>query len=132
MEVQIRTKKMHELAEYGIAAHWLYKEKNNTDAQAFREYRYWIKELVEDKLLEEDATTFLQYLQLELFQEEVYVFTPKGELIELPEGSTPVDFAYAIHSKIGDHCAAAKINNKIVALHTRLQQGDIVDWGGGR
>lgn len=127
MEVQIRTKQMHELAEYGIAAHWLYKEKNSTDAQAFREYRYWIKGLVEDRILEEDATTFLQYLQLELFQEEVYVFTPKGALIELPEGSTPVDFAYAIHSKIGDHCAAAKINNKMVALHTRLQQGDIVE-----
>lgn len=126
MEVQIRTKQMHELAEYGVASHWLYKEKERLDTNDARQY-HWLNKIIEEKIIEEDSATFLQSLRFELFQDEVFVFTPNGALIELPEGSCPVDFAYAIHSELGEKCTGARINNVIKPLNTILQHGDIVE-----
>ena len=126
MEVQIRTNQMHELAEYGVASHWLYKEKNRMNPNDVQQY-HWLNKIIEEKILEEDSTTFLQSLRLELFQDEVFVFTPKGALLELPEGSCPIDFAYAIHTELGEKCTGSRINNTIKPLNTVLQHGDIVE-----
>ncbi|MDE7469695.1 MAG: bifunctional (p)ppGpp synthetase/guanosine-3',5'-bis(diphosphate) 3'-pyrophosphohydrolase, partial [Desulfovibrionaceae bacterium] len=126
MEVQIRTNEMHELAEYGVASHWLYKEKNRVRPNDVQQY-HWLNKIIEEKILEEDSTTFLQSLRLELFQDEVYVFTPQGALLELPEGSCPIDFAYAIHTELGEKCTGSRINNVIKPLNTVLQHGDIVE-----
>ncbi|MGL4722695.1 MAG: RelA/SpoT family protein [Desulfovibrionaceae bacterium] len=126
MEIQIRTKEMHELAEYGIASHWFYKERSSINPQDLKEYE-WLHKLLENKILEEDPATFLQSLRLELFQDEVYVFTPRGAVLELPEGASPIDFAYAIHSEIGEHCTGTKINNKLSPLNTKLKTGDIIE-----
>ncbi|WP_431859586.1 RelA/SpoT family protein [Azospirillum sp.] len=124
IEVQIRTKDMHEVCELGVAAHWAYKQ--GQPRAGAREYR-WLRELLD---ILEHATKpeeFLEHTKLELFQDQVFCFTPKGDLIALPRGATPVDFAYAVHSEVGDHCVGAKINGRMLPLRTQLQNGDQVD-----
>ncbi len=124
VEIQIRTWEMHERAEKGIAAHWAYKEgKNVKDNTVYS----WLKSLVESIKSSKNPSELLENVKLELFSEEVFVFTPKGDIKVLPVGATPVDFAYQIHTDVGDHCAGAKINGKIVPLNYKLQSGDIVE-----
>ncbi|MFZ2087001.1 MAG: bifunctional (p)ppGpp synthetase/guanosine-3',5'-bis(diphosphate) 3'-pyrophosphohydrolase [Desulfobaccales bacterium] len=126
MEVQIRTQEMHRIAEEGIAAHWSYKEKRPfkvKDAQRFA----WLRQLVD---LQKDLKTpeeLLEGMRLELFPDEVYVFTPQGEVKELPRGATPVDFAYAIHTEVGNTCTGAKVNGRMVPLRHELKNGDTVE-----
>lgn len=124
VEVQIRTWEMHERAEKGIAAHWAYKEgRSIKDGGVYS----WLKSLVESVKGSKNPQELLENLKLELFSEEVFVFTPKGDLIVLPKGATPVDFAYYIHTEVGNHCAGAKVNGRIVPLNYRLQSGDMVE-----
>jgi guanosine-3',5'-bis(diphosphate) 3'-pyrophosphohydrolase len=124
IEIQIRTEEMHRLAEYGVAAHWLYKEGGQVqDAERFT----WLRQILDWQGDLKDSRDFLSTLRLDLFQDEVYVFTPKGQVKELPEGATPVDFAYAIHTEVGHHCAGAKVNGRIVTLNTPLKNGDTVE-----
>src|SRR5882724_4987003 len=124
IEVQIRTREMHEVAELGVAAHWRFKQ----DAPRLdgRQYR-WLRELLD--ILEHAAgpEEFLEHTKLEMFQDQVFCFTPKGDLIALPRGATPVDFAYAVHSQIGDTCVGAKINGRLLPLRTELANGDQVE-----
>jgi guanosine-3',5'-bis(diphosphate) 3'-pyrophosphohydrolase len=126
MEVQIRTPDMHRTAEQGIAAHWQYKEPTvlgTGDRQAFA----WLHQLMEWQRDLKDPTEFIQTVKIDLFQEEVFVFTPKGDVKALPKGATPIDFAYAVHSKIGDHCSGARVNGVMVPLRYPLRNGDTVD-----
>ena len=124
IEVQIRTRDMHELSELGVAAHWAYKQ--GTHAPEGRQYR-WIRELLD--ILEHAAgpEEFLENTKLEMFQDQVFCFTPKGDLIALPRGATPVDFAYAVHSQVGDRCVGAKIDGRMVQLRAQLHNGDQVE-----
>ncbi|MCX8076276.1 MAG: bifunctional (p)ppGpp synthetase/guanosine-3',5'-bis(diphosphate) 3'-pyrophosphohydrolase [Aquificaceae bacterium] len=124
VEVQIRTWEMHERAEKGIAAHWAYKE--GIKAREGGVYN-WLKSLVESVQGSKNPEELLENLKLELFSEEVFVFTPKGDLVVLPKGATPVDFAYHIHTEVGNHCAGAKVNGRIVPLSYRLENGDMVE-----
>jgi len=124
LEIQIRTEEMHKLAEYGIATHVAYKEGSGGDPQ--REKMTWLRQLVETEG-EQDPTEFLESLKVDLFEDEVFVFTPKGEVKSLSAGSTPLDFAYAVHTDVGHRCVGAKINGKIVPLHYQLRSGDIVE-----
>ena len=131
IEVQIRSRDMHEIAEYGVAAHWLYKDGNpagdgslaNVDGTQFA----WMRGLID--MLEDTSTSdeFLEHTRLEMYQDQVFCFTPAGELISLPQRATPVDFAYAVHSDIGDTCVGAKVNGKLVPLRTQLSNGDQVE-----
>jgi GTP diphosphokinase / guanosine-3',5'-bis(diphosphate) 3'-diphosphatase len=126
MEVQIRTQEMHRIADQGIAAHWQYKEKipiGAADGQAFA----WLRQLMEWQRDLKDPTEFIATVKIDLFQDEVFVFTPKGDVKALPKGSTPIDFAYAIHSKVGDSCSGARINGLIVPLRYALKNGDTID-----
>jgi GTP pyrophosphokinase len=123
LEIQIRTAEMHRLAEYGIAAHVSYKEG---DAGASPGSMAWLRQLVEAES-EQNPSEFLESLKVDLFEEEVFVFTPKGEVINLSAGSTPLDFAYSIHTDVGHRCVGAKVNGKIVPLHAKLKSGDIVE-----
>src|SRR5690348_6616491 len=125
IELQIRTKEMHEVAELGVAAHWVYKQSAQPGTEG-RQYR-WLRELLDILEHASDPQEFLEHTKLEMFQDQVFCFTPKGDLIELPRGSTPVDFAYAVHSEIGDTCVGAKVNGKLVPLRTTLVNGDQVD-----
>ncbi len=125
LEVQIRTEEMHSLAEHGVAAHWLYKERDH-DVQKAPQLQ-WIRDLLDRQKDEADSKEFMQSLKLDLFNDEIYVFTPSGEVKELPVNSTPVDFAYLIHTQLGSQCAGAKINGKITPLSTPLKSGDIVE-----
>jgi GTP pyrophosphokinase len=123
IEVQIRTREMHEVAELGVAAHWIYKhEAERTDGPQYR----WLRELV-DILEHSSPEEFVEHTKLEMFQDQVFAFTPKGEVIALPRGATPVDFAYAVHSQIGDTCVGAKINGRLLPLRTKLNNGDQVE-----
>jgi guanosine-3',5'-bis(diphosphate) 3'-pyrophosphohydrolase len=124
LEIQIRTEEMHKLAEYGIAAHVAYKEGGRGDPQ--REKMTWLRQLVETEG-EQDPTEFLESLKVDLFEDEVFVFTPKGEVKNLSAGSTPLDFAYAVHTDVGHSCVGAKVNGSIVPLHYQLRSGDIVE-----
>ncbi|MCB1532198.1 MAG: bifunctional (p)ppGpp synthetase/guanosine-3',5'-bis(diphosphate) 3'-pyrophosphohydrolase [Alphaproteobacteria bacterium] len=126
IEVQIRTRDMNSQAELGVAAHWAYKHGAAASTQDVKKYR-WLRELLE--ILEQEHTPedFWENTKLELFQDQVFVFTPKGDLIELPSQATPIDFAYAIHSDIGDKCVGAKINGRIAPLNSKLGNGDQVD-----
>jgi GTP pyrophosphokinase len=124
VEVQIRTRKMHEFAENGVAAHWRYKEKVSTQDEAINSLIRWARELIENA---ESATAFMEGFRMNLYQDEIYVFTPKGDMKVLPRNATPVDFAFEIHTEIGMHCIGAKVNGKIVALHTKLKSGDQVE-----
>jgi len=126
VEFQIRTEDMHRVAEYGIAAHWKYKEQGritDRDSKAFG----WLHQFVEWQRDLTDNRQFMDSVRLDLFHDVVYVFTPKGILKELPKGSTPVDFAFAIHTEVGDHCVGAKVNGKIVPLKHQLESGDTVE-----
>src|SRR6186713_2674488 len=125
-EVQIRTEEMHLRAEEGIAAHWKYKEGRVGDQRDER-YFQWMRQLLEVQQEVRDPQEFLQNLKIDLYPEEVYIFTPKGEVRSLPRGATPVDFAYFIHTDVGNQCTGARVNGKIVPLRTRLQNGDIVE-----
>ena len=130
LEIQIRTREMHETAEYGIAAHWMYKEKGGRASQradSDLEKLQWLRRIMEWQSETKDAGEFMESLQIDLYRDEVYVFTPKGEVKSLPAGSTPVDFAYAIHTDVGHHCVGAKVNGQIVPLTYKLQSGDIVE-----
>jgi GTP pyrophosphokinase len=124
LEIQIRTAEMHELAEFGIAAHVAYKEGGKGDPR--REKMTWLRQLVEHEG-EQDPAEFLESLKVDLFEDEVFVFTPKGEVKNLSGGSTPLDFAYAVHTDVGHRCVGAKVNGKIVPLHYQLRSGDIVE-----
>jgi GTP pyrophosphokinase len=125
-EVQIRTDEMHRRAEEGIAAHWKYKEGRVGDHRDER-YFHWMRQLLEVQQEVRDPQEFLQNLKIDLYPEEVYIFTPKGEVRSLPRGATAVDFAYTIHTDVGDQCTGARVNGKMVPLRTRLQNGDIVE-----
>ena len=125
-EVQIRTREMHRLAEFGIAAHWRYKE-GRQEGGALDEKLYWLRRILDWQSDTKDAREFIDLLKVDLFAEEVFVFTPKGDIINLPRGATPLDFAYRIHSAIGNKCVGAKINSRIVTLDTGLQTGDFVE-----
>jgi len=126
VEIQIRTWDMHRIAEEGIAAHWLYKEKKN-ERDHFDEAFKWLRQLLESQKEMNDPKEFLDTVRLDLFPDEVYVFTPKGDVKALPEGSTPIDFAYAVHTDVGHHCVGSKVNGKLVPLRYTLRQGDIVE-----
>jgi GTP pyrophosphokinase len=123
IEVQIRTREMHEEAELGVAAHWAYKSHDRADGRQYR----WLRELLEIVDQAQKPEEFLEHTKLELFQDQVFCFTPKGDLIALPRGATPVDFAYAVHSQVGDHCVGAKVNGRIVPLNSQLTNGDQVE-----
>lgn len=127
IEIQIRTHEMHREADLGVAAHWAYKEGGKkVDIKELSQYR-WLRELLDILEQESRPEDFLENTKLELFQDKVFVFSPKGDLIELPNGATPVDFAYAVHSGVGDKCVGAKVNGRIAPLNTRLGNGDQVD-----
>jgi GTP pyrophosphokinase len=123
LEIQIRTEEMHRTAEYGIAAHWRYKEGGRTD-EAFDERLAWLRQMLEWQTELKDPREFMEALKIDLFEDEVFVFTPKGDVISLRRGSTPIDFAYAIHTEVGNHCVGAKANGSIVPLTYELQMGD--------
>jgi GTP pyrophosphokinase/guanosine-3',5'-bis(diphosphate) 3'-pyrophosphohydrolase len=128
VEFQIRTEPMHAVAEAGIAAHWMYKTKgsNGHGADAQRLGATVLKSLIDIQDDTRDAAEFLEHVKIDLYPEAVYVFTPKSQILSLPRGATPVDFAYAIHSDVGDHCVAASVNGEAVALRTELKSGDVV------
>jgi guanosine-3',5'-bis(diphosphate) 3'-pyrophosphohydrolase len=126
LEVQIRTFEMHHVAEYGIAAHWRYKEGGRPDRD-FEQKLSWLRQLMEWQREMGDASEFLETLKVDLFADEVFVFTPKGDVLELPAGATPVDFAYRVHTDIGHHCVGARVNGRMVPLATQLANGDIVE-----
>ena len=126
VEFQIRTEEMHRIAEYGIAAHWKYKERGQIDDKDGKVFS-WLRQFVEWHQDLADNRQFMDTVKLDLFHDVVYVFTPKGMVKEMPLGSTPVDFAYAIHTAIGDHCVGAKVNGKIVPLKHQLNSGDTVE-----
>lgn len=129
LEVQIRTMEMHHVAEYGIAAHWKYKETGGSTTQVTGtdEKFAWLRQLLDWQSDLKDAQEYLDSVKDNLFEDDVYVFTPKGDVVALSPGSTSIDFAYRIHTEVGNHCAGARVNGRIVPLSTRLQNGDIVD-----
>ena len=126
LEVQIRTPEMHHNAEFGIAAHWRYKEGRKRD-EAFEQRVTWLRRLMEWRQDVEDAGDFVDAMKSDVFEERAYVFTPKGDIIDLPANSTPIDFAYHVHTDIGHRCRGAKVNGKLVTLDHRLQTGDSVE-----
>ena len=126
LEIQIRTHAMHQVSEVGIAAHWRYKEGSRSD----REYDAklaWLRQLMDWQREVSDATEFVEGIKLDIFQDQVFVFTPRGDVKDLPAGSTPLDFAYRIHTDVGHRCIGAKVNNRLVPLDYRLKNGDIVE-----
>ncbi len=125
-EIQIRTQEMHEVAEHGIAAHWRYKEGFGRSDASFEAKLVWLRGLIEWRRDLTDAREFVESLKTDVLEEQVYIFTPKGKIIDLPVGSTPVDFAYRIHTQVGHSCVGAKVNNRMVPLDYQLQSGEIV------
>ena len=126
MEIQIRTEEMHALAENGVAAHWKYKEGRRT-AEKGDQMFLWLRQILELQQDMKDPREFLNTVKVELFPEEVYVFTPRGDVKELPRGATPIDFAYAIHTEVGNQCVGAKVNGRMVPLKVELKNGDVVE-----
>ena len=127
LEIQIRTWEMHRMAEFGIAAHWQYKEGGSSDEQFERKLSWLRQQLFDWQADSKDDIEFLRSVTEDLFTDQVFVFTPKGDVIDLPAGSTPVDFAYRIHSDLGNHCAGAKVNGRIVSFSYKFNNGDIVE-----
>ena len=125
IEIQIRTKEMDQVAKSGIAAHWSYKEGKNVDIKTAETFA-WVQNLVENQDNIKDPDEFLENVRIDLFPDEVYVFTPQGDIKSLPKGATPVDFAYAIHSEVGNQCVGAKVNGRMVPLKYELQTGESV------
>ena len=126
LEVQIRSHDMHRVSEIGIAAHWRYKEGSRAD-RAYDAKLAWVRQLMEWQLDVSDATEFIEGVKLDIFQDQVFVFTPKGDVKDMPAGATPLDFAYRIHTEVGHACIGAKVNNRLVPLDSRLKNGDIVE-----
>jgi GTP pyrophosphokinase len=126
LEVQIRTYEMHRTAEYGVASHWRYKEGGRTD-KVFEERINWLRQLLDWQREATEATEFVEYVKTDMFQDQVFVFSPKGEVKELPAGATPIDFAFRIHTDIGFHAVGAKVNGRLVSLTYQLQNGDVVE-----
>jgi GTP diphosphokinase / guanosine-3',5'-bis(diphosphate) 3'-diphosphatase len=127
LEIQVRTRQMHETAELGIAAHWAYKRSGKGKSTADEEWFDWVKQLMDIHADETDAREFVKSFRTDLFDEEVFVFTPKGEVKTLPAGATPIDFAYAVHTDVGHRTVGAKVNGRIVPLHYKLKSGDRVE-----
>ncbi|MCG0277521.1 MAG: bifunctional (p)ppGpp synthetase/guanosine-3',5'-bis(diphosphate) 3'-pyrophosphohydrolase [Thermanaeromonas sp.] len=126
-EVQIRTWEMHRTAEYGIAAHWRYKEGYTSSDKEFEQKLTWLRQILDWQRELKDPREFMESLKIDLFSDRVYVFTPKGDVVELPAGSVPIDFAYRVHTDIGHQCVGAKVNGRIVPLDYQLKTGDIVE-----
>ena len=126
LEVQIRTQEMHQNAELGIAAHWMYKEKGSQDEQ-YQSRVNWLRKLLDWRQDVEDAQEFVDGVKTDVFEDRVYVFTPHGDIIDLPIGASPIDFAYMVHTEVGNRCRGAKINGKLVTLDYRLKTGDQVE-----
>jgi len=126
-EIQIRTREMHTEAAYGVAAHFSYKEQGRKKVKDNKDKFKWIDELKELKYSPEDPKSFIDHLKMDLFSYRIFIFTPKGDVIDLPDDSTPLDFAYAIHSDVGDHIFGSKVNGKMVPIFSKLKNGDIVE-----
>ena len=127
VEVQIRTEQMHRLAESGVASHWMYKDDADKLSELQKQTHRWLQSLLEIQHQSGDPQEFLEHVKVDLFPDEVYVFTPKGKILSLPRGATAVDFAYAVHTDIGNRCVAAKVNGELVPLRTELRNGDRVE-----
>jgi GTP diphosphokinase / guanosine-3',5'-bis(diphosphate) 3'-diphosphatase len=127
VEVQVRTEQMHRLAESGVASHWMYKDDSDRLSELQKQTHQWLQSLLEIQHQSGDPQEFLEHVKVDLFPDEVYVFTPKGKILSLPRGATAVDFAYAVHTDIGNRCVAAKVNGELVPLRTDLRNGDRVE-----
>ncbi|PKO57677.1 MAG: guanosine-3',5'-bis(diphosphate) 3'-pyrophosphohydrolase, partial [Betaproteobacteria bacterium HGW-Betaproteobacteria-19] len=127
VEVQIRTREMHHIAESGVASHWLYKEDEKTLTELQQKTHSWLQSLLELQSTSGGATEFLEHVKIDLFPGEVYMFSPKGKIFNLPRGSTPVDFAYAVHTDVGNRCVACRINADLMPLRSELRNGDQVE-----
>jgi len=127
MEIQIRTEQMHRLAEAGVASHWMYKDEGVSLSDVQRQTHRWLQSLLEIQSQAGDSHEFLEHIKVDLFPDEVYVFTPKGRILSLPRGATAVDFAYAVHTDIGNRCVACKVNGELVPLRSELRSGDRVE-----
>ena len=127
IETQIRTHEMHKIAEAGVASHWLYKSGHAPISDLHKKTHQWLHELLESLSQSSDSAEFLEHLKVDLFPDEVYVFTPKGKILSLPRGATAVDFAYSVHTDIGNHCIAVKVNHELVPLRSELRNGDRVE-----
>ena len=127
IEVQIRTEEMHHVAQEGVASHWLYKDTEQSGADLQKKTAKWLQSLLELQSGTRDSAEFLEHVKIDLFPDEVYVFTPKGQIMELPRGATAVDFAYMVHTDIGNRCVAARINQELMPLRTELKNGDQVE-----
>ena len=127
VEVQVRTEQMHRLAESGVASHWMYKDDSDRLSELQKQTHQWLQSLLEIQHQSGDPQEFLEHVKVDLFPDEVYVFTPKGKILSLPRGATAVDFAYAVHTDIGNRCVAAKVNGELVPLRTELRNGDRVE-----
>ena len=126
-EIQIRTEEMHAEAAYGIAAHFAYKEKDNKKTHDKKSGLKWMQELKNLNYVPENPEEFIKHLKMDFFNNRIFVFTPKGDVIDLPEDSSPIDFAYSIHSDIGDHISGVKVNGKMTQIFSNLRNGDIVE-----
>ncbi|MBI4123621.1 MAG: bifunctional (p)ppGpp synthetase/guanosine-3',5'-bis(diphosphate) 3'-pyrophosphohydrolase, partial [Betaproteobacteria bacterium] len=127
LEIQIRTEQMHRLAESGVASHWMYKDETDKLSELQKQTHQWLQSLLEIQHQSGDPHEFLEHVKVDLFPDEVYVFTPKGKILSLPRGATAVDFAYAVHTDIGNRCVAAKVNGELVPLRAELRNGDRVE-----
>src|SRR5947207_9462565 len=127
VEVQVRTEQMHRLAESGVASHWLYKDETDKLSELQKQTHRWLQSLLEIQNQSGDPREFLEHVKVDLFPDEVYVFTPQGKILSLPRGATTVDFAYAVHTDIGNRCVAAKVNGELVPLRQELRSGDRVE-----
>src|SRR5688572_23158126 len=127
IEVQVRTQEMHKIAEAGVASHWLYKDADTSLSELQKKTHQWLQSLLEIQSQSGDSAEFLEHLKVDLFPDEVYVFTPRGQIMALPRGATAVDFAYAVHTDIGNRCVAVKVNQELMPLRTELKNGDRVE-----
>ena len=127
IEVQIKTQDMNEVAENGIASHWLYKSGNKSDSSPQMKARRWVAGLLEMRESYDNSKEFIDSIKTDIFPDEIYVFTPNGEIIEMTEGSTAVDFAYTLHTDIGNHCKACRINRKLAPLNASLESGQTIE-----